>query len=98
MYKFNHKGVKFYVKNYFFVFSQGSQYVGMAKELCEKYDAANAVFDTAEKVLGYDLRAVTFDGPDTELNKTVNSQPCYNGLLTWLLLRPQRLRASHLTA
>ena len=26
-------------------------------------------------MLGYDLRAVTFDGPDTELNKTVNSQP-----------------------
>ena len=62
-------------KNIFLFSGQGSQYVGMAKELCEKYDAANAVFDTAEKVLGYDLRAVTFDGPDTELNKTVNSQP-----------------------
>ena len=57
----------------------------MAKELCEKYDAANAVFDTAEKVLGYDLRAVTFDGPDT-------------GLARLPLLKPQRLRASHLTA
>lgn len=62
-------------KNIFLFSGQGSQYVGMAKELCEKYEAANAVFDTAEKVLGYDLRAVTFDGPDTELNKTVNSQP-----------------------
>ena len=62
-------------KNIFLFSGQGSQYVGMAKELCEKYDAANAVFDTAEKVLGYDLRAVTFDGPDTELNKTVNAQP-----------------------
>ena len=50
---------------------QGSQYVGMAKELCEKYDAANAVFDTAGKGAGICLRAVTFDGPDTELNKTV---------------------------
>jgi len=82
-------------KNIFLFSGQGSQYVGMAKELCEKYDAANAVFDTAEKVLGYDLRAVTFDGPDTELNKTVNSQPA---IMAWPLLKPQRLRASHLTA
>ena len=58
-------------KNIFLFSGQGSQYVGMAKELCEKYDAANAVFDTAEKVLGYDLRAVTFDDPDTELNKKI---------------------------
>ena len=42
-------------KNIFLFSGQGSQYVGMAKELCEKYDAANAVFDTAEKVLVYDL-------------------------------------------
>ena len=82
-------------KNIFLFSGQGSQYVGMAKELCEKYDAANAVFDTAEKVLGYDLRAVTFDGPDTELNKTVNSQPA---IMACSLLKPQRLRASHLTA
>lgn len=68
-------------KNIFLFSGQGSQYVGMAKELCEKYEAANAVFDTAEKVLGYDLRAVTFDGPDTELNKTSELTACYNGLL-----------------
>lgn len=59
-----------------FMFSgQGSQYVGMAKELYEKYDGAKAVFDTAEKVLGYDLAKIVFEGPDTELNKTSVSQP-----------------------
>lgn len=56
-------------KNIFLFSGQGSQYVGMAKELCEKYDAANAVFDTAEKVLGYDLRAVTFDGLTLSLTR-----------------------------
>lgn len=62
-------------KNIFLFSGQGSQYVGMAKELYDKYDGAKAVFDTAEKVLGYDLKAIAFDGPDTELNKTVHSQP-----------------------
>lgn len=62
-------------KNIFLFSGQGSQYVGMAKELYEKYDGAKAVFDTAEKILGYDLKTIVFDGPDTELNKTVHSQP-----------------------
>lgn len=62
-------------KNIFLFSGQGSQYVGMAKEFYDKYDGAKAVFDTAEKVLGYDLKKIVFDGPDTELNKTVYSQP-----------------------
>lgn len=62
-------------KNVFLFSGQGSQYVGMAKELWEKYDGAKNIFDTASKILGYDLAAITFDGPDEELNKTVNSQP-----------------------
>ena len=81
-------------KNIFLFSGQGSQYVGMAKELCEKYDAANAVFDTAEKVLGYDLRAVTFDGPDTELNKTVNSQPA---IMAWSLTAFEAAKAEGIT-
>ena len=62
-------------KNIFLFSGQGSQYVGMAKELCEKYPAAKAVFDKAEEVLGYDIAAIAFEGPEEELNKTVNSQP-----------------------
>ena len=62
-------------KNIFLFSGQGSQYVGMAKELCENFEEANKVFDAANAALGYDLKEITFNGPDEELNKTVNSQP-----------------------
>lgn len=62
-------------KNIFLFSGQGSQYAGMGRELCEKYPAAKAVFDKAKEVLGYDIADITFNGPDEELNKTVNSQP-----------------------
>ena len=62
-------------KNIFLFSGQGSQYVGMAKELYDKYPQAKAVFDTAKATLGYDIGDICFNGPDTELNKTINSQP-----------------------
>ena len=54
---------------------QGSQYVGMGKELYDSSEAAKAVAKTACEVLGYDICKVMFDGPEEELNKTANSQP-----------------------
>lgn len=62
-------------KNVFMFSGQGSQYVGMAKELFEKFDGAKNVFAVAEEILGYDLAKIVFEGPDTELNKTSVSQP-----------------------
>jgi [acyl-carrier-protein] S-malonyltransferase len=54
---------------------QGAQAVGMSKDLCAKFPPARAVFDRASEVLGYDLAAVCFDGPESRLNSTVVSQP-----------------------
>lgn len=54
---------------------QGSQYVGMAKDLCEAYPESKQVFDRADKILKFDLSKLCFFGPQEELTKTYNSQP-----------------------
>lgn len=62
--------------NYGFVFpGQGSQTVGMGRDLYEKSDAARALLDQANETLGFDLKAMMFDGPEEELGDTRNSQP-----------------------
>src|SRR5436190_8217310 len=54
---------------------QGAQVVGMGKDLAEAFPNARQWFDRANAALGYDLAAVCFTGPDTELTKTENAQP-----------------------
>lgn len=54
---------------------QGSQLSGMGKDLYEKYDAAKKVFETADKVLGFKISEICFNGTDEELKMTKNSQP-----------------------
>ncbi len=54
---------------------QGSQYVGMGKELYDKSEGARQVAKTACEVLGCDICDIMFNGPQEELNKTINSQP-----------------------
>lgn len=59
-----------------FVFpGQGSQYVGMGKDLYEQSPAARRIFLAAEQALGIPLRRLCFEGPEEELNDTVNTQP-----------------------
>src|SRR5262249_6944550 len=54
---------------------QGSQAVGMGKAFHDASAAARAVFDEANAALGFDLRRVMFEGPESELALTANTQP-----------------------
>jgi [acyl-carrier-protein] S-malonyltransferase len=54
---------------------QGSQAVGMAKEICNAFPQSMAVVDQANKVLGRDLKSVMFEGPEEVLKDTTNTQP-----------------------
>lgn len=54
---------------------QGSQAVGMGKDLAEKYPAARHTFEEANDALGYKLSQLCFDGPEEELRMTEVTQP-----------------------
>lgn len=54
---------------------QGSQAVGMGKDLYENFSAAKNVFDTADSTLGKSISTICFDGPEEDLKQTVNTQP-----------------------
>lgn len=59
-----------------FVFpGQASQYPGMGKELAEKYPVARAVFDEADKALGFSISKICFEGTEEDLKLTANTQP-----------------------
>jgi [acyl-carrier-protein] S-malonyltransferase len=62
--------------NILYVFpGQGSQYAGMGKDICEAFGVAAKVYDTATEVLGYDIRDMSFNNPDDQLNLTRYTQP-----------------------
>ncbi len=59
-----------------FVFpGQGSQTVGMGRDLAQASAAARQVFDEADAALGFSLAQLCWEGPDADLNATINTQP-----------------------
>ena len=68
---------------------QGSQRPGMGKDLASSYPAARAVFDEADRDLGFPLSALCFEGPESELTSTQNAQPALlaHGAAAWAVVR-----------
>ena len=54
---------------------QGSQLVGMGKELFVKYDLVKKLFEKADSALGFKISNIILDGPKEDLDLTVNTQP-----------------------
>ena len=64
------------MKKIAFIFpGQGSQSVGMGKDLYDNFSAAKNVFDTADNVLGKSITTICFEGPEEDLKQTINTQP-----------------------
>jgi len=72
---------------------QGSQHVGMGRDLASARREAAEVFERANDVLGVDLRRICWEGPETELTRTENAQPAIlvHSYAAWSCL-PEELR------
>lgn len=69
---------------------QGSQKVGMGRDLYDNFEPARAVFEEADRVLDFPISRLCFEGPEEELRQTINAQPalvtmsyaCYQAALS----------------
>jgi [acyl-carrier-protein] S-malonyltransferase len=76
-----------------FVFpGQGSQAVGMGRELAGAYSIAQEMFDEADSILGFSLSNLMWNGPAEELNETINTQPALyvHSIAAWRTFRRDR--------
>jgi len=73
---------------------QGSQVVGMGKELAEKHTVAQQVFREADDALGFKLSQLCFEGPEDELRLTENTQPAIltTSIAAWRVLDEKGLK------
>ncbi len=55
---------------------QGAQFIGIGKDLYESNSIAKSLFNIANKILGFDISKVMFEGTNEELKQTKTTQPC----------------------
>lgn len=54
---------------------QGAQFVGMGKDLYQKFDYVRELYHSADRILGFKVSKICFEGPENELTATIVSQP-----------------------
>jgi len=82
--------MKFNPQTTAFVFpGQGSQAVGMGKDLAAQFPAAKQIFDEADAILGFSLSNLMWEGPKEELDETINTQPALyvHSIAVWMTYR-----------
>src|SRR5438046_9405944 len=75
---------------------QGSQSVGMGKDLAEKYPVARQTFEEADDALGYQLSKLCFEGPEDQLRLTEITQPAIltASIAAWRVLDEKGVKAA----
>src|SRR6059058_361451 len=75
---------------------QGSQAVGMGKELAEKFPVARQTFGEADEALGYELSKLCFEGPEDQLRLTEITQPAIltASIAAWCVLDEKGVKAA----
>ncbi len=63
------------MKTAFLFPGQGAQAIGMGADVAQSFPAAARIFETANEIVGFDLRGICFAGPAEQLNSTIISQP-----------------------
>jgi [acyl-carrier-protein] S-malonyltransferase len=76
---------------------QGSQFVGMGKELAERYSIARQTFEEADEALGYKLSRFCFEGPEEQLCLTEITQPAIltTSVAAWRVLEEKGITAGY---
>src|SRR5437879_9046928 len=75
---------------------QGSQAVGMGKDLAEKFSVARQTFKEADDALGYELSKLCFEGPEDQLRLTEITQPAIltASIAAWRALDEKGMKAA----